>query len=313
MTKLLVLCFFLFMSCATVDVEKKLHNSGSARQEKNVPVNPVIFPEPEVVFVERPVFVPENEPPRAPSSGTQAVQESNNAGIVKPSQFSHAAMVYFYNSDWVYEVYAMPLRTCDIIMEPGENVVEIPYVSDSERWILGAGVSYENGTPVQHIYVKPDQAGIEASLIINTDRRVYHIILRSYRTIHMPIVRWRYLSGMPNNFIPSPRSGNAEVENSSSGIDPRFLSFNYRITYSLFNKPAWLPELVFDDGSKTYISFPEQVLQRELPAVFENRNDVINYRVIGKLIVIDKLIENITVKIGRKEITIVKRRGSNGR
>jgi type IV secretion system protein VirB9 len=313
-TFILLLCF-LFFSCATVDVEKNISDSGAGKQGNIPEVNlSAVFPAPEVIVREKPVFVPEKEaPPRVPAAGVQSVRESNNAGIVRPSDFSHAAMVYDYDPDWVYEVYARPLRVCDIRLEPGERAAEPPFVSDSERWILGAGVSYENGTAVQHIYVKPESVGLEASLIINTDRRVYHIILRSYKDLHMPMIRWRYLSGLPNNFIQSPQSDNAGTDNPFSGIDPRFLSFNYRITYSFFNKPVWLPELVFDDGSKTYITFPDLVMQRELPAVFENRKDVINYRVLGKVIVIDKLIENITVKIARTEITIVKKRSQNGR
>jgi type IV secretion system protein VirB9 len=274
-----------------------------------------------VVFVDRPVFVPpEEKPPKTPAAGKPSVQEANNKGVIKPSDYSHAAMVYLYHPDEVYEVYAQPLRVSDLIMEPNERVTEIPYVSDSERWFLGAGVSYENGQPVQHVYVKPETSGISASLIINTDRRVYRIILRSYSDIHMPLVRWRYNSGMPNNYISSPQARTADVkqdgpiaENAFSGVDPRFLSFNYRVQYSFFNKPVWLPNLVFDDGGKTFIQFPDLVLQRELPAVFENRKDILNYRVTGNLIVIDKLIENITVKIGRTEVSVIKKRGSNAR
>ncbi|MDR2717002.1 MAG: TrbG/VirB9 family P-type conjugative transfer protein [Treponema sp.] len=310
----LVLCF-IFLSCASVDVEKNIRDAGAGRQENGGMENPLaqIILEPEVVVVEKPVFVPEKEtPPAKTPPGVSTVRESNSAGIVKPSEYSHAAMVYDYDPDWVYEIYAQPLRVCDIALEPGERAVEPPFISDSERWILGAGVSYEKDVPVQHIYVKPSETALTASLIINTDRRVYHVILRSYETVHMPMIRWRYRSGFPNNFFSPQRPADspgapADVQN-TPGIDPRFLSFNYRITYSLFKKPVWLPELAFDDGSKTYITFPNMVLQRELPAVFENRRDIVNYRVNGNVVIIDKLIESITVKIQRIEVTIVKKR-----
>jgi type IV secretion system protein VirB9 len=317
---LIVLCLFA-VSCASFDVDKNISDSGSGSHDKTVSNPVLVFPEPEVVFVDRPVFVPpEEQPPKTQAPGRNSVQEANDKGIIKPHDYSHAAMIYLYNPDEVYEVFAQPLRACDLVMEPNERVTEIPYVSDSERWILGAGVSYENGVPVQHVYVKPALSGISASLIINTDRRVYRIILRSYSDIHMPIVRWRYFNGMPNNYIPSQNAqlapkdrDSTQMDNSPSGIDPRFLSFNYRVQYGLFSKPVWLPTLVFDDGAKTFIQFPDLVLQRELPAVFENRKDILNYRVTGNLIIIDKLIENITVKIGRSEITIVKKRGKYGK
>ena len=299
----------LAASCATVDFGKKV--GGAARGKNSAPAAPVIFPEPEIVVVERdrPVFIPEKDAPGRPAeAGTRAVGESNRDGIVKPLDYSHAAMLYDYNPDLVYEIYAQPLRVCDIHLEPGERALEPPFISDSERWILGAGVSYSGGTPVQHIYVKPASSGLEASLIVNTDRRVYHIILRSYKDVYMPIVRWRYSSGAPANYLPSPLAAETGGGGSLS-VDPRFLSFNYRVTYSVFKKPVWLPELVFDDGAKTYIAFPDLVLQRELPSVFENRKDILNYRVSGNLIIIDKLIENITVKIERTEITVAKKRG----
>jgi hypothetical protein len=144
----------------------------------------------------------------------------------------------------------------------------------------------------------------------------------------MPIVRWRYSPPLPNTFIPvqQPRgiipeagatgltglsTGGEDVINNNNnfyGIDPRFISLDYRITHNLFAKPYWLPTLVLDDGSKTYIVFPETVLQREMPTIFENRRNIINYRVIGNLIVIDKLIENISIRIGKSDIAITKRR-----
>ena len=320
----IILLTSIFFSCASVDFDEAFKNqpaasisSGKVGKEKNQ--EPEAAPAPaEVIVVERPVFIPEKEAKSyAPPSGLDAAKNSNNAGIIKPSDYSHAAIVYDYNPDWVYEVYAMPLRVCDIRLEPGERALDVPFISDSERWNVGAAVSLENNVTVQHIYVKPADAGQDASLIINTDRRVYHIILRSYKSAYMPLVRWRYHSGLPQNYsspgrddLPSVRAeGGSAQNNAASGVDPRFLSFNYRMTFQFFSKPVWLPKFVFDDGAKTYITFPDNVLQRELPSVFENRKDVLNYRVMGNVIIIDKLIENITVKIGRREITVAKKRG----
>jgi len=325
----IIILTLFFFSCAHVDVDnnvQKQNTSGvslgagkQAKKKTKSEAEETAPPTPEIVYIEKPYYIPEKETPRASTPpGFETAKESNKVGIVLPSEYSHAAVIYDYNPDWVYEVYAKPLRVCDIRLEPGEKALEAPFVSDSERWKVGASVSLENGVSVQHIYVRPDAATQEASLIINTDRRVYHIILRSFNSVYMPLVRWRYHSGLPENYVSSdsgqintPRniSEGSPSDNPFIGVDPRYLSFNYRITYGLFSKPVWLPELVFDDGSKTYITFPDKILQKEIPAVFENRKDKLNYRVSGKLIIIDKLVENITVKIGRKEITIIKKRG----
>jgi len=314
MIRIFLICLLL-VSCASVDMDKQVTDNGVGGLEKPLPPPPPAAQppvSPDIVFVERPVFVPQAEaPPRAPPTGRQAVNAANESGIIRPQDYSHAAMVYDYHPDMVYEAYAQPLRVTDICLEPGEIALEAPFVSDSERWILGGGVSHEQGMAVQHIYVKPESSGFSASLIINTNRRVYRIILRSYGDIHMPLVRWRYFTGLPQTFMEPPPPPLPDDTNNESppSLDPRFMSFNYRVTYSLFGKPYWLPDLVFDDGSKTYIRFPAQVLQREIPAVYENRKDILNYRVIDNVIVIDKLTETLTVKIERKEITIRKKKG----
>jgi type IV secretion system protein VirB9 len=298
------------VSCTTVDVEKQVRPAAAGRMPgSGEPRVAYLDPGPtEVVYVEKPVYVPEAAPAAAPVAGRAAVAESNARGILDPQDYSRAAMIYDYDRDFVYEVYTQPLRATDICLEPGEQVTEAPFVSDSERWLLGAGLSRENGIDVQHIYVKPKLHGIDATLIVNTDRRVYHLIVRSYKDIHMPVVRWRYPGReMPRSYAGLPESGGEAV----AGPDPRYLSFNYRITYSWnwFKKPRWLPNLVYDDGKKTYVTFPLDISRGELPAVFENRADIVNYRAAGNVIIIDKRIEKITVKLGGSEIVIEKKKG----
>jgi type IV secretion system protein VirB9 len=139
----------------------------------------------------------------------------------------------------------------------------------------------------------------------------------------MPLVRWRYAaSDKSANGIPQvyagvladldAGSGNAgsSKDEQTGGIDPRYLSFNYKITYARFGRPKWTPYLAYDDGRKTYLQFPKGTLQAEMPAVFENKADVVNYRVVSDLIIIDKLIEKITVKLDGKQVTIEKKKGA---
>jgi type IV secretion system protein VirB9 len=310
----------LLFSCRTVDVRKAVRPAtGPGRQEaapaageNELSSEPAA---PGVVFIEKPIYIPQGAPQAQAPQGRAAVEAANRA-VVEPGDYANSAMLYDYHRDLVYELYCRPLRVSDITLQAGERTSEIPFISDSDRWMIGAGVSYENGVPVQHIYVKPTASGLSATLIINTSVRVYHLILRSFADIHMPIVRWRYPEPpMPQNYIrpPAASSGtpaaDGAYDESLNYIDPRFLSFNYAIRHGFFSKPPWLPHLVYDDGSKTYVTFPELSLQAEMPAVFENRADVVNYRVMRNVLVIDKLIEKITVKIGNKTVTIEKKKG----
>jgi len=47
--------------------------------------------------------------------------------------------------------------------------------------------------------------------------------------------------------------------------------------------------LVVDDGSKTYIVLPESVIHHELPAVFGENGEIVNFRVKDNVITIDRL------------------------
>ena len=306
---IIILC--ICNACASFDVGRKVKadgKTGKVAESGESAVVPVPIEVPPVI-VEQPIWMPAGTVPQPKAQGRAAVEESNRRGILKPQDYSKSAMVYNYHPDWLYEVYCQPLRATDISLKPGEKAVETPFISDSERWMLGAGVSYEQGVPVQHIYIKPTEVGLSATLIINTSDRVYHILVRSFTDAHMPIVRWKYHEEMPKNYIKQPEAQNTAGNDGAAMADPRFLSFNYRITWGWFKRPRWLPELAYDDGKKTYITFPEGTLQAELPAVFENRSDVVNYRVARNVVIIDKLIEKITVKIGSHRIIIEKKRG----
>jgi type IV secretion system protein VirB9 len=311
----IAVCAALLHSCASFDVAKRINTSESGRVQgvKEEPyVLVTVADPPPPVIIEKPVFIPASEaaPPKTPLSALDTVRESNKDGITSPSEYSHAAMIYDYNPHLVYEVYTQPLRVSDIYLKPGEKAVESPFVSDSERWILGAGVSYDQGVAVQHIYIKPTAAGLEASLIINTNERVYHLLLRSYNTVHMPKVMWRYIENtMPQVYIPETgQAAQSAADTAEIAVDPHALNFNYKVTYPLFGKPKWLPELVYDDAQKTYITFPSDIRQNGMPTLFENRKDIVNYRVVQNVVILDKLVDTLTIKIGKQQVIVAKKK-----
>ena len=113
-------------------------------------------------------------------------------GVTKPKDYNGAMMLYDYDETLVYQVYAMPLRVTDIYLEPGEKVIEQPFCGDTTRWTIGGGVSKTDGVDTQHLYLKPSEEGLETTLIINTDRRIYHLIIKSFKDTFMLAVMWRY-------------------------------------------------------------------------------------------------------------------------
>jgi type IV secretion system protein VirB9 len=187
----------------------------------------------------------------------------------------------------------------------------MPFLSEEKVWEIGAGVSRETGQDTQHFFVKPSVSRLTTSMIIITDRRVYHLLLKSFSDRYMVMVKWRYPNKMPfhvkTNAMEEAQNRINGIQTDVITVDPAMLSFDYRMTYSLFKKPLWLPQRVYDDGAKTYIQLDERILHSESPVMFNDRNERINYRVNKNLIVIDELIEKITFRRGREKVTITKK------
>jgi len=265
-----------------------------------------------VVYIEKPVYYPVEEK-EAVVKGRDAVKKSTESANQQPEKFINGTIWYDYDDDFTYEIYCQPYRTTDIQLEPGEQVIEMPFLSENKVWEIGAGVSRVSNMDTQHFFLKPAYSGLITSLIIITDKRIYHLLLKSFKDTYMTQVKWEYPNKMP---FTLGRGGSASVNENGKyassktdglNIDPRYLSFDYKMHYSMFKKPYWLPYRIYDDGAKTYINMNETVLHMTTPVLFDNYKNRINYSVTKNLIVIPELIEKVTLRIGRQKVVIKKK------
>lgn len=257
----------------------------------------------EIVYIEKPVY-------RPPEENTAPMQKKAEqevlSNIVKPENYSGSAMIYDYNENFVYEVYTKVFCLTDIRLAEGEKIVGNPALSDTVRFKWEAGSNYQsNGLERQHMYIKPTSAGLEATLIINTNVRSYHLVLKSYNTTYMPIVSWHYpLSAEEQLSLKRGDTEKGFAGNAGESFGGDLPDFNFRVTYTVFRKPYWLPKLVYTFGGKTYIIMPKATFERELPGAFGERRDLINYRVKGNTFIIDKLLDKITLRYNGKKVVI---------
>lgn len=318
---LCVLCTVLFFSCQTVDLEPEIQTEESAMLEDEkllqkedeallveelLKVNEI---EPTVVVVEKPIYYPVEKETPSVNQGKDSVVK-HLEGVTKLPQYENGRLrSYSYHPDYVYEIHCQTYHTTDIQLEPGEKVLEVPYISEPDVWQIASGVSIVDGQAMQHFFIKPDFTKLISNLIIVTDRRVYHIELKSFSDYYMPIVRWTYPLDSIKKFSPSQNTiVNKYLDTSISTIRPEFLSFDYKMTHPMFNKPSWLPKQVYDDGSKTYIVLDEKSLHTDLPVLFNERNELVNYRIQKNLFIIDQLITKVTLRLGNVKVTIEKKR-----
>jgi type IV secretion system protein TrbG len=227
------------------------------------------------------------------------------AARVQPERtgFINAIQVYPYTEGALYQVYAKPGQVTDIALQEGEQLVGSGPVAsgDTVRWMIGDTVSGIGPTARVHILVKPVRPDIATNLVINTDRRTYHLELRANPSVYMASVSWIY----PQDELIALRQTRAAADRAApvaAGMDLSSLNFRYAIEG---DRPDWRPLRAFDDGTRVFVEFPESVAQGELPPLFvigpKSEAELVNYRVSGRYMIVDRLFTTAELRLGGRK------------
>ena len=240
-------------------------------------------------------------------TGGDAIKKHLSDKTILPEYSEDHLKAWYYKAENVYQLQCQTYHSTIIQLEPGEEMMETPYISEPDVWRLSRGIGTKDGKQTQFIIIKPDYSGLTSTLIIITDRRVYQLELKSFRDRYMPYAKWVYDTRM--EYLPSwtLKSGNRQEVSEFSGQKVEFLSFDYKIKRPMFKKPVWTPVLVYDDGAKTYIVLDKKSLHMEIPTVFEGKKEIINKEVRKNVIVLPKLIEKVTLRLGKQKVTVEKK------
>lgn len=230
---------------------------------------------------------------QAPKPAT--VAQTNQAAIRGPGDASLVGALheFAYERGALYAIQASPSRITDIALEPGEALLSVS-AGDTTRWIVGDARSGTGPTTQAHILVKPNAANLATNLVIMTDRRVYHVELKSISGLAMAAVSWRYPAEMMlQNAAPSqPASAPEPV------FSPETLNLRYKISG---DKPDWRPLAAFDDGHQVFIEMPPAISKIEAPPLFvigDEGPELVNYRVQGRYYVVDRLFTKAELRLG---------------
>ncbi len=231
---------------------------------------------------------------------------ANAAARIEPVKdgYINAIQVYPYTKGALYQLYAAVNQVTDIALEAGEKLVSVS-AGDTVRWVVGDTTSGEGKEAQVHILVKPIGADLESNLVITTDRRTYHLEMRSSQATYMASVSWTY----PASDLVSLRKQRAETEAGAvadTGPNLEQLHFRYRIE----GDAPWKPRQVFDDGAKVYIQFPSGLAQSEAPPLFvigpDGKPALVNYRVRGTTYIVDRLFAAAELRLGTAPQRVVR-------
>ena len=184
---------------------------------------------------------------------------------------------------------------------------------DTVRWIIGDTESGSGATKRVHILVKPSRADLLTNLVINTDRRTYHLEMRSAERTYMASVSWSYAADQ----LIALHQQSARTEAAqpvASGVDLEALNFRYRIEGAT---PAWRPLRAYDDGRQVFVEFPRGIAQGEMPPLWvigaTGGGELVNYRVRGRYMIVDRLFAAAELRLGAKPQKTVRIVRTDGR
>lgn len=225
---------------------------------------------------------------------------------------------------------------CDVALERGE-VINVVRIGDSTRWVLSPARVGEGDSFVEHILIKPTEAGLKTNLFVATNRRSYMISLVSSEKDNMGEVGFLYGNSRWGNGAGLTSSSN-QADNVDGGamqsqygdmvllprpettsrspqiitVDPtpmgesvigEELNFDYHISPS---NVAWRPIRVYDDGNRSYIDLDERkVSAKALPVFLVNdtnrHGEMVVYRYDSQRsrFIVDGLFDKATLMLGK--------------
>ncbi|PCD02241.1 P-type conjugative transfer protein TrbG [Sphingomonas spermidinifaciens] len=309
-------------ACAASHAQTRLPNFDAA---------PSAVPEPEppkpveIVRIPEPLPLPAQLKPLTASAAREQGDPKARIGIANAAArmqpvregFLNAIQLYPWAEGALYQLYAAPGQVTDIALQEGEQLVGSGPVAagDTVRWIIGDTVSGTGAGRRVHILIKPTRTGLVTNLVINTDRRTYHLELRSTADTYMASVSWTY----PQDALIALTARNREAAVAAPAvhnIDIDALNFGYHIEG---DRPAWRPLRAFDDGRQVFVELPASIAQSDLPPLFvvgaKGEGELVNYRVRSRYLVVDRLFARAELRLaaGKSEQRVRILRQDNAR
>lgn len=239
-------------------------------------------------------------------TGEEAIEAANKKSVKQPTsgEYINSIMTFDYMPGALYQIYSAPLSITDIQFQVGERIISVG-AGDTSRWQVSKTHSGNGDDRQEHLLIKPIDDGLTNSLVVTTDLRTYHLMLHSKPKTYMASVTWRYPNseGLLTKLDDSPDGSISDV---TSGVNVSRLNFNYKVKLIKGPQPDWYPRMVFNDGKKTYIKFPNHVQDSPLLFVGDNKSsEMVTFRVQGNYYIIDNIFYIAQLRSGQDRQTVV--------
>jgi type IV secretion system protein VirB9 len=176
-----------------------------------------------------------------------------------------------------------------------------------ESITMGDSIAWQVVPTGNRIFIKPMEPEATTNMAVITTKRVYHFELHAENAndINDPemVFSVKFLYPGDDELLQMQTADNAEPDLTDKS--------KYHFNYTISGPSKFAPVKIFDDGNFTYFEFKEK--NAELPAFFSVNSDatesMINYRILGKYIVIERVAQKLTLRNGSDVICVFRESG----
>ena len=234
----------------------------------------------------------------------------------KPVSARDGSIAFVYGSGQT-QILCAVLQVCDVALQPGEQVNNLN-VGDP-RFLVEPAITGIGPAQRLHLLIKALDVGLDTSLVVTTDRRTYHLRLRSSRTEFMPYVSFIYPDEAQAKWDAIRVKETMERHNNTIPLTGEYLG-NLNFNYCITGNTRWKPTRVFNDGVKTIIEMPQAMQQTQAPTLLVLRHAglfkkaetvMVNYRVQNNRFIVDTVFDKaiLIAGVGRNQDKITITRG----
>jgi len=220
---------------------------------------------------------------------------------VQVKSYAECANVTFkYDPESQYEINTQIGYITDVQFHAGETITFLS-TGDSQRWMLDA----TSVGDIQHLYIKPTAEENSTNLIVNTNQRIYRLILHSTKQ-YISIVNWSYVEDVEN-------AKNDSTSSQEPKISIKEIKYNDAYKIKRSKSKNWLPVKIYDDGIRTYISVPRES-KNDLPTIHildGKKSNLVNYRITNDgWFIIDRIFDKAILSFtANQSITVTNLKG----
>jgi type IV secretion system protein VirB9 len=192
----------------------------------------------------------------------EAAQRSQSMVSATPAIGPDGAVIFPFGRGET-GILAAALQITDVALQPGEVVNNVD-LGDPVRWSVTPSLEGSGASTIIHLIIKALDVGLDTTLVVTTDRRVYHMRLRSTRDQFVKYAKFSYPEDAQAKWDALRLQAVKERKDNTIPATGEYLGdldFDYTVTGSA----PWKPIRVYHTKRQTIIQMPFAMKQTEAP------------------------------------------------